>query len=283
MMHKDQLSFCTVTPHTDFLITTSIDGYVKFWKKVASGIEFVKEFKAHEGEIKSVTVSADGRSYATLGVDNTIKIFDVATFDLLALLEPETPPRCICFVHGNALGLPLLAVSSEMDGRITIYDGRGENQKPLHTISANTIHRKPVHIMVYNNAYDCVISADESGMIEYWQPSGTYEKPENVFEMKSGTSLFEFKKAKSVPSSITISPNGTQFATYSFPDRKVRVFDFASGKLHRTYDESLSTITEMYQAGTLSKEPLEAIEFGRRMVSRSSLSFLLPGWVRTSK
>jgi peptidylprolyl isomerase domain and WD repeat-containing protein 1 len=269
LMHKDQLSFCTLTPHTDFLITSSVDGYVKFWKKVSGGIEFVKEFKAHNGEIKSVTVSADGRSFATTGADNTIKIFDVVTFDLLAMLEPEVPPKCVCFVHGTGSSYPLLAVSNETDGRIMIFDGRGENQTPIHTITG--LHRKPVHLMAYNNPYDCVISADENGMVEYWQPSGSYEKPDTVFEMKSSTSLFEFKKAKSIPSSITLSPTGTQFATFSFPDRKVRVFDFATGKLYRTYDESVATITEMQQAGTLSAEPLDPVEFGRRIAVEREL------------
>lgn len=80
LMHKEQLSFVTVTPFTDFLITSSIDGVVKFWKKVADGIEFVKEFRAHPGEIRSTTVSADGRSFATAGTDKTVKIFDVITF-----------------------------------------------------------------------------------------------------------------------------------------------------------------------------------------------------------
>ena len=83
LMHNDQLSFVTVTPLTDFLITSSVDGVVKFWKKVAVGIESVKEFKAHNGEIKSVSVSQDGRSFATAGADKTIKIFDVPTFGKL--------------------------------------------------------------------------------------------------------------------------------------------------------------------------------------------------------
>lgn len=48
------------------------------------------------------------------------------------------------------------------------------------------------------------------------------------------------------------------------PDRQVRVFDFASGKLHRTYDESLTTISDMQQAGTAAAN-LEGVEFGRRM------------------
>ena len=80
LMHKDQLSVVTITPSTDCLITSSIDGVVKFWKKVLDGVEFVKEFRAHTGAITAVSASADGRSFATAGEDKTIKIFDVVTF-----------------------------------------------------------------------------------------------------------------------------------------------------------------------------------------------------------
>ncbi|KAL4988187.1 hypothetical protein BDW68DRAFT_98459 [Aspergillus falconensis] len=269
LMHKDQLSFATVTPHTDFLITSSIDGVVKFWKKMAIGVEFVKEFRAHAAEIKSVSVSADGRSFATTGADKTIKIFDVITFDLLAMLTLDFDPRCICWVHPRGASLPLLAVTDDGSSTIQIYDGRGENPTPLHTLKS--IHRSPISAIAFNDAYNCVISADESGMIEYWRASdSTFEKPDNVFELKSSTNLFEFKKAKSTPSSITMSPSGKQFATISFPDRQVRVFDFATGKLYRKYDESLSTITDMQQAGT-ALYTLDAVEFGRRLAVEREL------------
>ena len=76
LMHKEQLLFVTWTPLTDFLITSSADGVVKFWKKIAQGIEFVKQFQAHNGEITSVSVSKDGRSFATAGVDESVKIFE---------------------------------------------------------------------------------------------------------------------------------------------------------------------------------------------------------------
>lgn len=89
LMHRDQLCFVTLTPSTDFLITSSVDGVVKFWKKVSSGVEFVKEFKAHTGEIKSASVSADGRSFATGGTDNSVKIFDVVTFGMCGLLRQD--------------------------------------------------------------------------------------------------------------------------------------------------------------------------------------------------
>jgi peptidylprolyl isomerase domain and WD repeat-containing protein 1 len=152
---------------------------------------------------------------------------------------------------------------------IQVFDGRGENTTPLNTVKS--IHRSPVAAIAFNNAYDCVISADQSGMVEYWRASdGSYEKPDNVFELKSSTDLFDFKKSKSAPASITISPSGEQFATVSFPDRQVRVFDFATGKLYRKYDESLTTITEMQQAGT-ALYPLDEVEFGRRLAIEREL------------
>lgn len=272
LMHKDQLLFVQWTPLTEFLITASIDGVVKFWKKVAEGIEFVKEFKAHDGEIKAIAVSQDGRSLATAGADETINIFDVLSFDLLAMMTVPYVPKCICWVHQTGASLPLLAVSQDDKALIHIYDGRGEREEPIHTIKG--LHRSPVHVMAFNNGYNCVVSGDENGMVEYWRPSGNYEKPDNVFEYKSSTNLFDFKKAKSVPTCLTISPNSKSLAAFSLPDRKIRIFDFATGKLHRTYDESLQAIEEMQQAGSASQK-LDEVEFGRRLAQEKDIESAL--------
>jgi peptidylprolyl isomerase domain and WD repeat-containing protein 1 len=79
-MHRDTLSYITVTPSTDFIITTSVDGVVKFWKKQAVGIEFVKQYRGHLGPVSSVAVSADGTLFASASTDKTVKIFDVVNF-----------------------------------------------------------------------------------------------------------------------------------------------------------------------------------------------------------
>jgi len=195
LMHKDQLSFVTITPNTDFLITSSVDGQVSFWKKVAGSeaVEFVKEFRAHTGEIKSVGVSWDGRSFASCGADKTVKIWDVVTFDLVTVINVDTTPSCVCWVHRRGAGVPLVALGNEVNGDIAIYDGRGEGGGlPLRITKG--VHRRSVIAMAYNKDWDCVVSADEGGLVEYWQPEGSYEKPQGLFEIKSQTSLFEFKK-----------------------------------------------------------------------------------------
>ncbi|KAF8451540.1 hypothetical protein BGX38DRAFT_1182734 [Terfezia claveryi] len=85
LMHRDTVLFVSITPHTDFLITSSADGVVKFWKKQPVGIEFVKQFRAHVGEIRGVSVGADGRGFASIGADKTVKVFDVVTFGALTI------------------------------------------------------------------------------------------------------------------------------------------------------------------------------------------------------
>ena len=59
------------------IITVSIDGHIKFWKKTFTLIQFIKNFKAHSGYITGVAFNKDQDLLASSGVDKTIKIFDV--------------------------------------------------------------------------------------------------------------------------------------------------------------------------------------------------------------
>lgn len=48
-MHRDVVTHIVVSKATEFIITASCDGHVKFWKKMKENIEFVKHFHAHLG------------------------------------------------------------------------------------------------------------------------------------------------------------------------------------------------------------------------------------------
>ena len=74
---------------TDFLITTSIDGHLKLWKKQEIGIEFVKHYRAHLAQVVGATASADGTLYASISEDSTAKVFDVINFGEYA--QPSLP------------------------------------------------------------------------------------------------------------------------------------------------------------------------------------------------
>ncbi|EMD39875.1 hypothetical protein CERSUDRAFT_112125 [Gelatoporia subvermispora B] len=272
-MHRDVINFCVMT-RTEFLLTTSVDGHLKLWKKQDQGIEFVKHYRAHLAQVVSVSASADGQLFASVAEDGTAKVFDVVNFDMINMIKLGYTPHACCWVHRRGQAQGLLAVSEKNTGTIRLYDGRG-NDQPLETI--DKLHRFPVHIMTYSDRYDTVISADEGGFIEYWQPTEPFELPKNVpglWSYKSTTDLYEFKKSKSTPTCITLSPDSSSFVTFSLPDRQIRIFSFLSGKLTRKYDESLAAMQEMQQAGTAIYR-VDDMEFGRRLAVERELE--LPG------
>ena len=77
---KPSLIFFFFSFRTEFLITTSVDGHLKLWKKQEAGIEFVKHYRAHLAPIVAVAASADGQLFASVSEDMTAKVFDVVNF-----------------------------------------------------------------------------------------------------------------------------------------------------------------------------------------------------------
>ena len=56
-MHRDVVSHAVMTPcGTDFLVTASQDGHIKFWKKMPEGVEFVKHYHSHLEPIHDLAV-----------------------------------------------------------------------------------------------------------------------------------------------------------------------------------------------------------------------------------
>ncbi|KAH6564930.1 hypothetical protein BASA62_007638 [Batrachochytrium salamandrivorans] len=267
LMHRDVVNLVTVTS-TDFVITTSVDGHVKFWKKSLKGIEFVKHFRSHLGAIVATNASFDGLLFATAGVDKGLKVFDVINFDMINMFKLDYLPNAVAWVYKRGQAQTLLACSDKESGTINFYDGRGGTTL-IKSIS--TLHSMPVHIMRYHPGADTVVSVDTGGMVEYWTPALTtdlgYGVPEVSavsWKFKSETDLYTFKKAKTVPTSLVFSPDYTKYVTFGLDDRLIRVFHFRTGKLSRTYNEDLSVVSEMQQAGTAAHR-LDDMEFGRRL------------------
>ena len=83
---------------TDFLITGSMDGHVKFWKKQETGIEFVKHFRAHLGKVADMATSSDGLLLCTVSDDKSMKVFDIVNFGELSSLLPLVCALVSCLV-----------------------------------------------------------------------------------------------------------------------------------------------------------------------------------------
>lgn len=269
--HNGQVTFVSVGSHdSGFVVTGSSDGYIKFWKCISGGdIEFVKQFLVYDGKpVIEVVFSMEGRYLATIGRDRTSKIFDVTNFDMIGMIQFDFIPQTGCFgTHWSGLD-PVLVVADSQTSKIYVFDPQAETNVPLKVLSS--LHKAPIEILEYNKEWDSFISSDGLGMIEYWQLYEDGErKPTGVFEMKSSTNLYDYRKDKVIPQSIAISQDGLKFVVFS-SDQKVAVFDFKSGKKIREYDESIETAQEMQRFGTAMYK-LNESEFSRRIDSEMKL------------
>lgn len=110
-MHRETVNNIISAPKTDFLITVSIDGHIKFWKKVFILVEFVKNFKAHNGLITGVSLSKNHDLLCSVGLDKTLKIFDVPNCDLLSAIKLNFVPSGCEFIPQKGRDWHLIAVS----------------------------------------------------------------------------------------------------------------------------------------------------------------------------
>jgi len=114
-MHQQTITHVTTSIKHGMVITGSVDGVVKFWKRTSSSttansssstggassmmdksnnkqqskcLEFVKSYTSHIGPLLSlITSQPNGDTVVSIGYDNIIKFYDVATFDVSGMIR----------------------------------------------------------------------------------------------------------------------------------------------------------------------------------------------------
>jgi len=266
-MHRDTVTFAVVSSITNFLITGSADGHVKFWKKQYEGIEFVKHYRAHIGALAGMALSQDGRLLATIGTDSALKMFEVCSFDMTCMIKLKFSPLAVEFVHKKNAPSALVACSQADDGRIHILNPETGSSEPLRTLE---LHSGAVHAIKYNPQLHACLSADHSGALELWDPD-TMQMPTAKtrpgslkFSFKSETSLYELLKNQTFAISLAVSSDGSMFAMVC-EDGRLRIFRFSTGKMFRAYDESLEMFTAAQSDPNMPELHLDRFDFGRRI------------------
>ena len=271
-MHRDHVTQIVVTS-SDFVITCSRDGQLKFWKKMQQGIEFVKHFRAHMAPIACACATADGSLLATTASDQAFKVFDVLAFDMISWVKLDfTPTACEWVGGGGSRAKPTLAVADADAPAIRLFDATSEGGVLVATVN---VHSAPVRHMRMNSPKECLVSVDARGVIEYWRPYGDNGMPNGVsFKYKMDTDLYALAKAKAAPTALAVSPDGEYFAVCA-SDFKVRLFRWASGKCRRSFDESYDAMHQLQKEGDDAYR-LEAFDFGRRMAVEREYRAALP-------
>ena len=272
-MHRDIMTNIAFSKKHGFLITASKDGHLKFWKKKPIGIEFMRHLYGHLGPLSGFSVSFDGDLLATVSAhDQTIKVYDISSFDMICMHVLKYLPGCCEWIYSKRLSKKLLAVS--FTNQLLFYDPFKIDSSTLINeflpeVTLSDHHSQPISRLVYNSKYETLLTVTEKGSIEYISTSdeigGDTLNPAIEFQLKSDTDLYFYMINKILIHSLSVCPDGSQFAIVS-TDRMIRVFNFFTGKITHTLDESLTTLNhnQKSEKQEYSGLKLDPIDFGRR-------------------
>lgn len=264
-MHRDVVTHAVMTPcGTDFLVTASTDGHIKFWKKMPEGVEFVKHYHSHLEPIHDLAVSRDGQRLCTTSADKSIKFYDVVSFDMSHMIALKYTPTRATWIHERGRkGRVAVADADSPAVRVYVCDGSSE------AVGQFDGHSSPVLTLAYNEPAKTVVSADRNGVLEYWGAEEYGRPPAGSvsFKFKMDTDLYDLAKAKTRPCSISFSPDGKNMAVTA-RDKQVRAFYFRSGKLRRKYDESRRAMEDMIAQGQLK---MDAMDLGKKSAVEKEL------------
>ena len=151
LMHRDVVTHIATSKSSEFVITGSIDGHVKFWKKMSSSIEFVKHYQAHLGAMYSLELSDDCLRLVTTSKDKTIKFFEVLSFDISNMIEVDFIPTAAVWLVRDRV-----AVADLTSSLIRIYSSI-DSQAVLSEISCHNSPVKFVFDLIVIFTHECVI------------------------------------------------------------------------------------------------------------------------------
>ncbi|MBD2610955.1 ribosome assembly protein 4 [Nostoc punctiforme FACHB-252] len=168
----------------------------------------VNTLEGHSDRVNSVAYSPNGQQLASAGDDNTIKIWDVSSGQLLKTLKGHSDRVFSVAYSPNGQQL----ASASVDNTIKIWDV--SSGKLLKFLKG---HSKGVTSVAYSPNGQQLASASVDKTIKIW-------------DVSSGKLLKSLKGHSKGVTSVAYSPNGQQLASASV-DNTIKIWDVSSGKL----------------------------------------------------
>lgn len=113
-------------PFDGYFVTVGWDGKLKIWK---TDFEIYASFKAHEGNINSVSISPNGKYLATGGKDKKLLIWDI-----LDLSSSQRELDAGGEINSIAFNPKLQWVAAATENSVKVWDLMSPLEKPIAKI-----------------------------------------------------------------------------------------------------------------------------------------------------
>ena len=182
----------------------------------------VRTFQGHGSSVRSVAFSPDGRTLASGGFDNNIRLWDVADGKAIRVLRGHAD--AVISVAFGRYGLTL--ASGCLDKTIKLWDvDRG---MVLRTLEGHT------------GIVESVAFSPDGRTLA----SGSLDKTTKLWDVARGTVARTFEGHTGIVESVMFSPDGRTLASGS-DDNTIKLWDVAGGKTVRTWQGLTGKVLSM--------------------------------------
>lgn len=244
--HSETISQVLVKRSSDLIISISIDGVIKFWKKGFRLIDYFKTFKAHSGTVLSAKIAeTSNRLYTTSVVDKTTKIFDLSTFDMIDIIKHSEPVYVAMPNEKDTETINTLLIVTGVERVLVsrIFDQKGYKDTPVQGIIG-------VIDLISIEKHNILIVITDKGHIEYISrdtlAQAKADENKIFFNSKFETDFIKFlKQKKGKPIAVEKDEREEKFWVYT-DELQIWVFNIKTGKLIVCVDTDHLSLKENY-------------------------------------
>ena len=148
-----------------------------------------------------------------------MKLFDVVNFDIMHMAKLGFIPTVCEFVNKVSSFSPLLAIGEQGQPTIRIINAEQvpEGANTVVTTNLEDIHDAPVRLIKFNRHLNLVVSTDQAGYIEIWDPE-SHEMPESDgrlgFDLMSDTDYLDLTAKETYALAMELSSDGKLLVIY---------------------------------------------------------------------
>ena len=171
----------------------------------AAGAEIFLKL-GHTAQVNAVGYARDGRVLVTASADNTVKLWDVRSGELLRTLSAHEADIFALAVSPDGQRL----ASAGYDANVVLWEvERGKVQLTLRA------HRRPVTALAFADRGNLLASGDRAGVVNVWQP-------------QQGKVVQTLQAHQGEVVNLAFSPGSSLLATLG-RDRSINLWDLARG------------------------------------------------------